>query len=92
MERLIEHLSLAELETGLNEIRRSPKESGILDMIVRRPDVGQREVLGAGELSLADGLVGDSWKTRGSSRTPDKSSHPDMQLNVMNSRVIALVA
>jgi len=36
--------------------------------------------------------VGDNWRTRSSSRTPDGSAHPDMQLNVMNSRVIALVA
>jgi hypothetical protein len=45
-----------------------------------------------GEFSLTDGLVGDSWKNRSSSRTLDKSAHPDMQLNIMNSRVIALVA
>ena len=29
---------------------------------------------------------------RGSSRTDDGSSHPDMQLNIMNARVVALVA
>ena len=36
--------------------------------------------------------MGDTWKIRGSSRTADGSSHPDMQLNMMNSRVAALVA
>ncbi len=36
--------------------------------------------------------MGDNWRTRGSSHTADGSSHPDMQLNIMNSRVIALVA
>ena len=45
-----------------------------------------------GELDLVAGLVGDNWRTRGSSRTTDGSAHPDMQLNIMNSRVIALVA
>ena len=40
----------------------------------------------------SEGLVGDSWRTRGSSRTPDGSAHPNMQLNIMNARVIALVA
>jgi MOSC domain-containing protein YiiM len=29
---------------------------------------------------------------RASSRTPDGSPHPEMQINIMNSRVIALVA
>jgi hypothetical protein len=85
-------LTLAELEAGLGEIRHSPKDVGFLELIVRRPAVGEREVLARGELHLVEGLVGDSWHSRGSSRTSDGSSHPEMQLNVMNARVIALVA
>jgi MOSC domain-containing protein YiiM len=61
-------------------------------MIVRRPRTDEREVLEEGELDLIQGLVGDNWRTRGSSGTADGSAHPDMQLNVMNSRVIALLA
>ena len=38
------------------------------------------------------GLVGDTWNQRGSRSTPDGSSHPDMQLNIMNVRSTALVA
>ena len=38
------------------------------------------------------GLLGDTWGSRPSSSTPDGSPHPDKQLNVMNSRVIALIA
>ena len=83
---------MEELEAGLDEVRRSPKEEGVLELIVRRPATDEREVLQVGELNLTEGLMGDSWKLRGSSRTPDGSPHPDMQLNVMNSRVIALVA
>ncbi|MFN2512366.1 MAG: MOSC domain-containing protein [Pyrinomonadaceae bacterium] len=86
------HLTMAELEAGLDEIRRSPKDEGVVELIVRRPQIGEREVLEEGELSLLEGLVGDSWKMRGSSRTADGSPHPEMQLNVMNSRAIALVA
>src|SRR4029079_12803435 len=52
----------------------------------------EREVLAEGELHPLEGLVGDSWKERGSSRTPDGSAHPEMQLNIMNARSIALVA
>ena len=62
-------------------------------MIVRRPDVGVREVLDNGELDVGDGLVGDSWKQRGAARrTADGSPHPDMQLNVMNIARRGLVA
>jgi len=81
-----------ELEAKLDEIRQSPKEEGVLELIVRRPRTDEREVLQEGELDLVEGLVGDTWNTRGSTRTADGSSHPDMQLNIMNSRVIALLA
>ncbi len=81
-----------ELEAGLDEIRSAPRDEGVLQLIVRRPEIEQRESLQEGELHLDDGLVGDSWKMRGSSRTPDGSSHPEMQLNIINARVAALVA
>jgi hypothetical protein len=86
------HLTMAELEAGLDTIRQSPKDAGVIAMIVRRPKVDAREVLEEGELDLVEGLVGDTWKVRRSSRTPDGAAHPDMQLNIMNARVIALVA
>jgi len=80
-----------ELEAGLDAIRQAPKDQGVLEMIVRRPRAGEREVLEEGQLDLADGLVGDNWKTRGS-RTTDGSAYRETQITVMNSRVIALLA
>lgn len=88
----VKHLTMAELEAGLDEIRRAPKDEGELQLIVRRPATDAREILQEGQLDLAEGLVGDTWNVRGSSRTKDGSSHPDMQLNIMNSRAAALVA
>jgi hypothetical protein len=88
----VKHLTMAELKAGVDEIRRSPKDEGVVEMIVCRPQVNDREVMEQGELSLVEGLVGDSWKMRRSSSTPDGSPHPEMQLNVMNSRAVALVA
>lgn len=86
------HLTMEALQAGLGAIRQSPKDEGVLELIVRRPDFGKREVLDEGELHLDHGLVGDNWSVRGSSRTADGSPHPDMQLNVMNVRAIALFA
>ena len=86
------HLTTAELEAGLDEIRKAPKNEGRLELIVRRPQIDEREILQEATLDLTDGLVGDSWKNRPSRRTPDGSPHPDMQINIMNSRVTALVA
>ena len=85
-------MTTAELEAGLDAVRQSPKDEGVIALIVRRPQVDAREVLEEGELDLVEGLVGDTWKVRASNRTPEGSPHPDMQLNVMNARVIALVA
>ena len=86
------HLTLAELEASLPSALQSPTDAGTLDLIVCRPAVGRRDVLEAGELDLATGLVGDTWNIRSSTRTADGSPHPDMQINVMNSRVIAMIA
>ena len=89
---MIAYRTLAELEAGLDTIRQSPSQEGRLVMIVRRPAVGEREVLEEGTLDLLDGLVGDTWRMRGSTRTTDGLAHSDMQLNVMNARVVALLA
>ena len=88
----IKHLTMDELEAGLADIRQAPKDEGVLQLIVRRPQVDEREILEAGELKVEAGLVGDSWSGRGSSRTADGSPYTDMQLNIMNARVAALVA
>ena len=80
------------LEAQLDEVRQSPRDKGLLRLIVRRPEVDAREVLERAELNVALGLVGDNWSRRGSARMPDGSPHPDMQLNLMNSRAIAMLA
>ena len=89
---VVEHLTTAALEAGLAHVRRSPTDRGRLELIVRRPAEDEREVLTTGVLDRDDGLVGDTWRSRGSSRTEDGSSHPDMQLNIMNARAAQLVA
>lgn len=86
------HLTTAQLEAALADLTTAPRDEGRLDMIVRRPAVGEREVLEEGVLDLAEGLVGDTWRARPSSRMPDRSPHRDMQINVMASRVIDLLA
>jgi hypothetical protein len=90
--KTVRHLSTEELNAGLDEIRRSPKDGGVLAMIVRRPRIEAREVLLTAELDLSQGVVGDTWKVRSSRRSADGLAHPHMQINMMNARVIDLIA
>lgn len=61
-------------------------------MITRRPKVGERDILDICELDEEEGLVGDSWKARGSSATSDGSANPDAQVTIINSRLVNAVA
>ncbi|MDQ6724597.1 MAG: MOSC domain-containing protein [Actinomycetota bacterium] len=83
---------LDELEAGLAHVRDAPTDHGRLGLIVRRPGLGEREVVDVAVLDLRDGLVGDNWRTRGSRLTPDGSADPAKQLTMMNARAAALVA
>lgn len=88
----VKHLTTEELQAGLGLICESPKDAGMLETIVRRPSIDGREVLYEAMLDVRNGLEGDTWTSRSSSRTADGSPHPDMQLTLMNARAIALLA
>jgi hypothetical protein len=88
----IKQLTMTELEEGMEFIRQSPRDEGVLKMIVRRPNVDERELVEECELNLEQGLAGDSWKVRGSSHTSDGSANVNAQLTIMNARVIELLA
>lgn len=86
------HRNRSELEHGTEFIRNSPRDAGLLEMIARRPAVLEREVIAVGMLDLVVGLIGDNWRIKGCSRSKDGAAHPDMQLNIMDARAIALFA
>ncbi|HSJ86987.1 MAG TPA: hypothetical protein VK909_07230 [Anaerolineales bacterium] len=86
------HLSLTELEAGMELIRQSPRQEGVVRMIVRRPREDEREIVSEAELSLSEGLVGDNWKGRGSKHMPDGSANPGAQITVTNARLVELIA
>lgn len=88
----VQHLSMRELEAGMDYLRQAPKDNGVLIMVVRRPAVDEREVLREGELNLLDGLVGDTWKDRVSRHSTDGLANINAQITVMNARAIELLA
>ena len=83
---------LTRLEAALDHIRGAPADNGTVELIVRRPAEDQREVLEEAWLDLQDGLEGDTWRARGSNRTPDGGPNPEAQLTLMNARSAAAVA
>lgn len=86
------YASREDLQAKLAFVLQAPRDGGRVEMLVRRPGIGVREVLDAVTLDLVVGVVGDTWKDRCSSRTPDRSPHPDMQVTIMSARVAALIA
>jgi hypothetical protein len=88
----VPRFSLASLTEVMERILAAPHDGGRLEMIVRRPRMDAREVLAEARLDPRDGLVGDGWSLRPSSRTSDGSPHPDMQLTLMSSRVLDAIA
>lgn len=86
------HLTMAEIEAGIAAAGLSPPDDGTLEMIVIRPQSEQRQVLDQAKLDPDEGLVGDNWRARGSGHTGDGQAHPGMQIAIMNSRIIGLLA
>ncbi len=86
------HLETGRLEAGAAAAGPSPRGVGVVEMILRRPDIDEREVLDRAELEVGTGLVGDNYVARGSAQTDDGAAHPEAQLNIMNSRYIDVIA
>ena len=86
------HTTAAQLTAAMDGIRQSPKDNGTIELIQRRPDTDLREVIEQAELDTSLGMIGDNWKLKGSRKTADGSAHPEMQINLMNSRVITAIA
>jgi MOSC domain-containing protein YiiM len=84
------YVAAEELEAGLAEIQRSPATEGTIELVVRRPAEGEREVLDEASLDVDFGLVGDDWHARSLRRGGDPD--PRTQLTLMNARAIALMA
>jgi hypothetical protein len=86
------YLSAVELERGVDHIIASPSDNGELQLIVSRPEVERRETPETARLDTEQGLLGDNWLARGSRHMPEGVADPEMQLNIMNTRVVQLVA
>lgn len=78
-------LTIEQLEQGFRNLPPSPRDQGIVTRILVRHARGVRELLNATELTVAGGVVGDSWGR-------DPNCDPQAQLAVMQQRVAELIA
>jgi hypothetical protein len=85
-------VTATDLTARLDHLRGAPTEVGTLALVVRRPAAGERELLDEGVLDEAEGLVGDNWLSRATSRAIEAGRHLEAQLNVMSARMVALLA
>ena len=78
-------VEVEELQRGLAHVLGSPREGGKVEMVVRRPVEGEREVLTEARIEPGRGVVGDRWAAK-----PTRS--PEAEVTLMNARCIALLA
>ena len=86
------YLTEAEITAGLEEVKRSPDDHGSLNAIVIRPASNHRISLEQCRLSPEGGTEGDAWARGCWLKLPDGRPHPDIQICIMNSRMIDLLA
>ncbi len=86
------HLTRDELHAGLPDVLTSPADNGSLEAIIVRPDKGERLDVQSVRISLAGGVEGDHWAKGCWMSTDDGDPHPDVQICMMNSRLISLIA
>ena len=80
------HLTLDELTRGIGSLPSSPTDSGIVEMIVVRPDCDIRTIPETIKLTRDSGVADDHWSK---GRYADR---PEMQLSLMNVSVLGLIA
>jgi hypothetical protein len=88
----LSYRSLAQLESRIEELRAAPADHGTVRLVVCRPSPGEREIIAEGVLDPADGLAGDNWLSRATSRAVAAGRHLDAQINVMSARMVALLS
>lgn len=81
-----------ELSAQLPHILSGTKDNGTLEMIVMRPETEKRVVPKSFEVTAADGVPGDHWKSGSGYALEDGTGDPDAQICIMMARCIEAIA
>ncbi len=78
-------VGIRDLRAGLAHVAASPRDAGTVELIVRRPQVDEREIVPSARVTAGHGLDGDRWGTR-----ERRTNHTEITL--MNARSVDLLA
>lgn len=86
--KLISH---TEIKARLDWVLAAPGDAGCVESLVIRPAVNQRESLPQVQFSPQQGVAGDNWLTSCWKKLPDGKSDPEVQVAIMNARMIEVL-
>ena len=78
------HLTTEQLTERMAGLAAMPTDNGSVAALVLRPETDAREIVDSLHVVPGQGIVGDNYVARGSSRTPDGKAHPEAKICMMN--------
>jgi hypothetical protein len=84
--------ALVDEDQVLERVLQSPSDHGTVEMIVQRPNPGERVIVAEGVLSRERGLNGDRWQIASHKRLADGTSDARTQLTLINARLLKSLA
>jgi MOSC domain-containing protein YiiM len=80
------------LDPTYADVRSAPPDRAVVVALVLRPARNERLPVNEARLDVAEGMVGDDWRARGSKSMPGGLANPEAQLTLMSTRVLAAIA
>jgi hypothetical protein len=88
---MLNKITLSEIEPRLDWVLASPGDTGTVSSLVVRPAVNQRETPNKVMFSPQMGVTGDNWLTSCWKKLPNGKSDPEVQVAIMNARMIEVI-
>ena len=85
------HITRSELDDLLPEILAAPKDGAAVSMLCSRPGRNQRAFPEQMEFTKENGIPGERWAKQPWLKLPDGSPDPQIQVCILNSRVLDAV-
>ncbi|MEE8378937.1 MAG: MOSC domain-containing protein [Gammaproteobacteria bacterium] len=88
---MLNKITLSEIESRLDWVLASPSDTGRVASLVVRPAVNHRETPNKVMFSPQTGVTGDNWLTSCWKKLPNGKSDPEVQVAIMNARMIEVL-